>query len=223
MAVRRPAEPSTMTARSDADVLAPPPAPGTKARRTHDRLLQATERLLAEGGYPAATSTAVAEAAGVSVGTFYSYFSDREHALAACFAARLDDLIAAVGDALGLETLLDEGLEPLLAAVVHVVVEGYTRHAATFRAAIVQLPSSPVIRAIYWERHVRSEEVVTAFLRRAQQAGKVANRPPTVLGRALLVLVQGINSPLVLGQPPTDREALVDEIVRALHGMLRPD
>ena len=203
--------------------LAPPPAAGTKARRTHDRLLDATETLLGQGGYPAATSTAVAAAAGVSVGTFYTYFSDREHALAALFAARLDELIEAVGRALRLETLLDEGLGALVTGLVRVVVDGYDRHAATFRAALVQLPSSPIVRTVYWERHQRSEDVVTAFLRRAQQAGKVAVRDPAVMARSLLVLVQGLNTPLVLGRPGDEQRALTEEVVRALVGMLRPE
>ena len=209
-------------ATDDRAVLPTPPVEGTKARRTHDQLLQATEELLAQGGYPAATSTAVAAAAGVSVGTFYTYFSDREHALACLFATRLDDLIAVVGEVLRLETLLDDGLHALLDKTVRVVIRGYGQHAATFRAALVQLPSSPLVRRVYWERHARSEEVVTAFLRRAQQAGCVVRRDPATVARALLVLVQGLNSPLVLGQPDAWREPLVDEVVRALAGMLRP-
>jgi AcrR family transcriptional regulator len=116
----------------------PPPA-GTKGRRTHDALLDATERRLAAGGYPAATSTAIAADAGLSTGTFYTYFEDRHAALAAAFARRLENLIAAVEAELRVEGLLDDGLEAVLEhAVVSVWPRTWRR---TFTPSRTPIPS----------------------------------------------------------------------------------
>lgn len=199
----------------------PPPA-GSRGRRTHDALLDATERLLRDGGYGAATTTAVAEEAGVGVGTVYTYFRDRDDLLAALLAARLDGILEAVEAELTTDRLLDVGLERVLEATVRAVVEGYRSHAAALRAALVQLPSSPAIRTVYWDRHDRSQRTVATFLRRGQAAGRIREGDPDLLADALLVLVQGLNHPLLLQEGRRQAE-LLSGLGRALLGLLAPD
>lgn len=48
--------------------------------RTRERLLEAARRYFAERGYRETQSGDIAQAAGVSVGTFYEYFSDKRTA-----------------------------------------------------------------------------------------------------------------------------------------------
>ncbi len=200
------------------------PPPGTKARRTHDRLLEAMERLLARGGYPAATSTQVAAEAGVSSGTFYTYFPDREAALAALFARRLHELVTAVAEVLTLEALLDDGLRAVLARAVDVVLRHYRGHAPAFRAALVQLPSSPAIRDVYWAAHERSEELLVSFVRRAQAAGRVRAGDPVIMARTLLVVIQGANNPLLLTDPRSRRTRAIERhLVDLLVALLAED
>lgn len=63
-------------------------------------ILQATTRVLKHGGYAALTTNAVAEAAGVSVGSVYQYFPNKESLLAALYALHAAEMAAAIGDAL---------------------------------------------------------------------------------------------------------------------------
>jgi AcrR family transcriptional regulator len=49
---------------------------GPKAERTRARLLQAAREVFGERDYLATSATDIAERAGVSLGTFYQYFSD---------------------------------------------------------------------------------------------------------------------------------------------------
>ncbi len=51
---------------------------GARGQRTRAALLEAAHRLFGEQGYRATTVAQIAEAAGVSLGTFYQYFSDRQ-------------------------------------------------------------------------------------------------------------------------------------------------
>ncbi len=179
------------------------------------------ERRLDEGGWEAATSTAVAAEAGVSVGTFYSYFSDRDDALAALFARRLVELLRAVQETLSTDALLDDGLEAVLERTVAIVLDAFRGHAATYRAALVQLPSSPAIRTVYWEAHRETEMVLTTFIRRAQEAGKVRDAEPVVLARTLLIVVQGANNPLLTAPAPdAASRTIVGEIVEMLNHLL---
>ena len=61
------------------------PSPATKAERTRAALLDAVDAIALRDGADAVTTTAVTRACGLSVGTFYRYFPDREAALGAAF------------------------------------------------------------------------------------------------------------------------------------------
>jgi AcrR family transcriptional regulator len=58
-----------------------------RARETHEKLLAAAVACFAEAGFDQTQSTDIARAAGVSVGTFYRYFTDKRQA----FLEMIDD------------------------------------------------------------------------------------------------------------------------------------
>lgn len=73
-----------------------------RSRETRDRVLDAAEQLLVDGGSAALTTTRIAERAGVAVGSVYAYFADR-HAVAEAIAVRqwqrFADVVAAAAEA----------------------------------------------------------------------------------------------------------------------------
>ncbi|WP_410675064.1 TetR family transcriptional regulator [Amycolatopsis sp. cmx-4-68] len=78
-----------------------------RAREKLARVLEAADRLLAEEGVEALTTTRVAAAAGVSVGALYQYLPDRDaitEALADGYLARLEDLMTAFAEQAAKET-----------------------------------------------------------------------------------------------------------------------
>jgi AcrR family transcriptional regulator len=54
-----------------------------RSRATVEAILGGTARVLASRGYAKATTNHIAEAAGVSIGSFYQYFADKDAAVAA--------------------------------------------------------------------------------------------------------------------------------------------
>lgn len=195
----------------------------SRSARTRAALLEATERCLARGGYPGATTTAIAAEAGVAAGTFYVHFDDREDVLAQLFALRLRQLLDDVQDVLAIDALVTDGLEALLDDALDVVLDTYRDHAATFRAALVQLPSSPEIRRVYWQAHGEIRDALVDFLRRGQSRGHIRDRDPEVLAETLLVVVQGANNPQLLTDPAADAtRAVVAELSRLLRCLLAP-
>ena len=197
-------EPSARRAHADdgplarVDVSARGGRPATRAA-----LLAAMERLLEREGLSACTSTAVAAEAGLSAGTFYTYFEDRDAALAALFADRLDGIVAGVAQALTSDRLLDEGLRAAIDAAVGATVDGYRRHAAALRAALAAVQTNAAIRAVYWDRHAASIEQVQRFLKRGAAAGMVRTDDHRAVAHTMLLALQGLNSPVVLAA--TDR------------------
>jgi TetR/AcrR family fatty acid metabolism transcriptional regulator len=201
---------------------APASLHGAKGRATYEALLAAGDRLLVEHGPTSLTSTAVAAEAGVATGTFYTYFADKDALLAALFARRLDELATLVDAELSAEALLDRGLRGALDGAVEAVVAGYRAHSAVIRAALGRVPDSPVLRDVYWARHATVLDGARRFIERGARAGLVRDGDSQALAQALLVVVQGLNHPVVLAGRPAEVRALAAHVAEALHGMLSP-
>lgn len=174
-------------------------ASSPRARATREALLGAGERLLGEGGLDALTSTRVAEAAGVSTGTFYAYFDDKHALLAELFARCLDEVIDAVEAQLISDHLLDLGLVATLHGAVETVAAGYRHHAPVLRAALGRMGSRADLRAVYWQRHARAVAGLERFVQRASAAGMAGDGASRETALAILVLTEGLNHPVVLG------------------------
>jgi AcrR family transcriptional regulator len=97
--------------------LKPAPKPKKSPRQarsaaTFDAIVEAGARILRDGGYEALTTNRVAETAGVSVGSLYQYFPNKEAILVEMVRRHLADLesgiaqIAARADDLTLEELV---------------------------------------------------------------------------------------------------------------------
>ncbi len=65
-----------------------------RSRATVDAILEGAIRILTRDGFDGATTTKIAEAAGVSVGSLYQYFPSMEAIVAALFEKHADELLA---------------------------------------------------------------------------------------------------------------------------------
>ncbi len=75
-------------------------------------MLDAADEVLASGGSDAFTTTGIAQAAGIPVGSVYRYFPDKQaivEALALSYWSDFEDLVAAVAEADEREPLEDPG------------------------------------------------------------------------------------------------------------------
>jgi AcrR family transcriptional regulator len=94
---------------------------GSLADNQQERLLDATEALIAEKGAARTTIEAIVKEAGVSSVTFYEHFRGKDECFVAAFERAVGDLRAEVGAALPTAGSREErvrvGLEALLAAL----------------------------------------------------------------------------------------------------------
>ena len=67
-----------------------------RSRATVDAALAATARILVRRGFDGLTTNAVAEAAGISIGSLYQYFPNKEALVAALIERHLDEMNAAL-------------------------------------------------------------------------------------------------------------------------------
>jgi len=82
-----------------------------------ERILAATERLIAERGAPATTIEAIVKEAGVSSVTFYEHFRDKEECFVAAFERAVGGLRAAVPAGLTWPLDAEAAIAALLAAL----------------------------------------------------------------------------------------------------------
>jgi AcrR family transcriptional regulator len=148
-----------------------------RAKETVDALLVATKNLLVRGGVEAATTNAIAELAGVSIGSLYQYFPSREaiiSELSRQHVAQVLTLIFAEVDAL-VGTSLRVGARRLIQLMIDVHRQDPELHSAieashprlAARAQLAQVEAEVMATArAYLDSH-RDELVVTDLDRAA--------------------------------------------------------
>ena len=189
---------------------------GAKAQRTHRSLVRATRHVVTEtGGFNA---DAVAERAGVAPATFYVYFPTKDDALAAALDEVLTELIDGTLAAFSIERILDDGVRPAVAAAVDAALATFTTSAVVMRLALARIPESRTVRHVYRDHQNDAVTRLRQVLERGAAAGRVRGDDADSLTVALMVLLQGLNNPVLLGRRRDDRVVthLIDTVVQLL-------
>jgi AcrR family transcriptional regulator len=92
----------------------------SRSANTVNVILDATARILVERGYSATSTNAVAERAGVSVGSLYQYFPNKDALVAALHARHIEQMKMVMERALerAMTASLDAGLTELIEGAV---------------------------------------------------------------------------------------------------------
>jgi len=88
-----------------------------RAKATVDAILTAAAQVLVSRGYEEATTARIAEQAGVSIGSLYQYFSNKESLIAALIEQHADALVASLRD------VLEYSKRPTLADSVRAAID----------------------------------------------------------------------------------------------------
>ena len=179
-----------------------------RAGETVELILEATAQILEAGGLPAFTTNAVAERAGVSIGTLYQYFADKNEILLALARQQMAIGLADIGRALQ----GDPSVEGRVRAVVQAMVNAFGgRHRA--RRAVTQ-----AILAQGLGTEMMSP--IAAFIAAARQQEGASPQPliaalsteqAFVLSRALMATIRHA---VMEEQPFLRSQAFEDEVVR---------
>ncbi len=186
----------------------------SRSRDTYDAVLEATARILETKGLEAANTNAIAERAGISVGSLYQYFPGKT----AIFAELIRRNDAATAD----------GLAALVAATAGQDLA--TRLRALVRAAVAQQFARPRMARIldYLEASLGADEALAAADDRIvasvetllhAHAAELAQPPSAIAARDMLWIAKGmIDGASLAGE--SDAAAVEARVVRALFGYL---
>jgi AcrR family transcriptional regulator len=189
-----------------------------RGERRIAEILDAALALFAEVGYEAASTNRIAARAGISPGSLYQFFANKEaiaEALSARLAERMGEAHAAAFDGadvadLPLDDLLDRILDPLIAFSL----------ANPGAKALLAGPDAPA------HLSVAARPLQDALLGRvaAVIGARAPGLPEVERNRAALVAVQIVRSMTgaIAAATGEERSALVVELKRALKGYLAP-
>ncbi len=109
-----------------------------RSRATVEALLEAAAQILAARGYERSTTDAVAERAGVSIGTLYQYFQNKESLVAALIRHHIDEIVVTVGAALSIRP--DVSIEDLLLALIRAGLAAHRVNPALHKVLAEEVP-----------------------------------------------------------------------------------
>ncbi len=183
---------------------------------TVEAILDATARILVERGYAATSTNAVAERAGVSVGSLYQYFPNKDALIAALHTRHIEQMRAVIERAL--VRALDVDLVDGLTGLVEGAVEAHRVDADLHRVLEQQLGGLDVV-----EPHDKFDEIVqdriVTLLSRHREALAVTNLPLAAF--MLMHSTHALIHTIVVTRPRgVSLKAATAEIVRMMHAYL---
>ena len=187
---------------------------GEKGLRTRRRLLDAAEQVFAGLGYHDASIVKITEAAGVSQGTFYLYFSGKQE----IFDVLVEDLNARLRHAMSEASAKGENRLEMERLGFGAFFRFTAEHPALYRVIRQAEFASPRMLKLHYER--LAEGYVTG-LRGASDHGEISIGDPVVTAWALMAIGEMIGLKWILwGEarevPPEVFGELMSVIARVL-------
>ena len=134
-----------------------------RSRATVDAILEAAAQVLAKRGYAAGTTNRIAARAGVSIGSLYEYFPNKDSILLALVERHLADGTERVLAQLARGARSEEGTRGLLRRFVSAMVDLHSENPELHRVLFEEAPHPPQSHAC----SLRLEEQLAHTLERA--------------------------------------------------------
>lgn len=188
-----------------------------RSQRTVDAVLKAAAQVFASRGYAAGTTNHIAERAGVSIGTLYEYFPNKDALLVALMESHIHEgervLQRAAVEMAG-RTL---GIRESVLHFVRAMVEFHAHERALHRVLFEETPLPRRVQQTLADLEQRVTEQVELLIREADDVS-VAN--PALTAAIVVQTVEGLTHKLVLHGGDEDVETFVAEITRLVTSYL---
>jgi len=191
-----------------------------RSQATVEALLDATARVLTKLGYDRASTNRIAATAGVSVGSLYQYFPNKEALVAALVARHNREMLALLSDALKEVASLDLGTA--IAKLVRAAVDAHLVDPALHRVFDEQVPRMGQLAKIE-ALEGETFRLVRSYLE--QRRGEIAVRDLDSATSILVTTVEALTHQFVIRRPDVharERDRFIDEVTRLVMGYLQP-
>lgn len=185
-----------------------------RSRETVERIVDAAVAVLAEHGYDQASTNRIAATAGVSPGTLYGYFSDKDDLVFAVIERVVDGFGEGITPALRAAAALPE--EEAIRMVLDAVLTEIESRAALIEAFVDRVPADRYAVQLDQLRD-RVADVTFQLLAARRPGAELAD-----LERATwfaIQIVENLTVRYAIASPAIARAAFLDELTRTVHGL----
>jgi AcrR family transcriptional regulator len=187
-----------------------------------EAILQAAAQVFERHGYAAGTTNRIAQRAGVSIGSLYQYFPNKDAILVALVHRHLAQATAALGPHI---QRLNDGarFDQLLPSIVEAMVAMHALAPSLHRVLFEETQLPPTLRAQLDELEDRLVEVAAGAL---EAEADLSLTDPHLSARIVINVIEGLTHRLVLrppaGVPPHAIASEITKLVRAYIKSQRP-
>jgi len=191
-----------------------------RSQATVEILLDATARVLAREGYDRASTNRIAATAGVSVGSLYQYFPNKEALVATLVARHNREMLQLLRDALDKVASLD--LAAAMRELVRATVEAHMVDPALHKIFAEQVPRMgqlAEIEALQRETFL----LIRAYLE--ERRSEISVRDLDSATSICVTAVEALTHEFVIDKPQApgcERERFIEEVTRLVVGYLQP-
>jgi AcrR family transcriptional regulator len=134
-----------------------------RSRVTVEAILEATAHILTEEGYDKANTNRIAERAGISIGSLYQYFPNKESLMAALMEQHSQEIAALVETKL--KDLVDSPLDIAIPELVKAVIAAHAINPRLHQVLNEEIPRSERLQQMQ-QADERITELLRAYLSR---------------------------------------------------------
>ena len=187
-----------------------------RSRAMVERIIVAGHDVLLERGYEGASTNRIAQAAGISPGSLYQYFPDKDAIVAEVVDRWTDAMHARISRVFA--QALEGPPTPLsVRDTLLELLDALDENPRLLRVLIEELPRSPDSRLAAFERRI--DDLLAMWLR-FHLRGRAA-RPVEAVSWILVRTVENVAVSYVLDRPVIDRAVVVDELTAMVTAYLR--
>ncbi|HEY4168589.1 MAG TPA: TetR/AcrR family transcriptional regulator [Reyranella sp.] len=192
-----------------------------RSRAMVETMLDATARVLVREGYDRASTNRIAAVAGVSVGSLYQYFPNKEALVAALVARHNRETLQLVRDAL--KRVVASDLKEAMRELVTAAVDAHLVDPALHRIFAEQVPRMGQLAKI---EALQREAFLLVRTYLEERRNEISVRDLDVTTSLCVTTVESLTHEFVINKPDAlagDRDRFIDEVTRLLVGYLMPE
>ncbi|WP_179473847.1 TetR/AcrR family transcriptional regulator [Mycolicibacterium vinylchloridicum] len=185
-----------------------------RSAETRQRIVDAAAQIFAEYGYAAGTTNRIAERAGMSIGSVYQYFPNKDAVLRALMQAHADAGARLIAERTsnGLPPALDDALR----VFVRATIDNHRDDPRLHRVLFEEAPRAPEFLAYIHDMERQAVEAAAVLL-----DAYPSTRASRLTAPVVVTTIESLVHRLVTTQLPVDLDELENEIVLLLGRYLR--
>lgn len=189
-----------------------------RSKFTVEQILEGAAHVFAERGYAETTTNHIADRAGVSIGSLYQYFPNKDALLVALMEQHMERTVAHLWEMLEEALPLNEPVGTLLRRFMEAMVDVHLEEPRLTRILLF----NTLQHADFTEKlHQIEDGMLGAISQLLASRPDVTHSEPHRAAYFLVHIVENLVHEFVVHPPSSmDREAFVSELVRLLEGYL---